>query len=114
MAEIALDVPTELNIYITSRDGSDIEFSFEESPSPNVINISINDYLSCPEEVDMIHELSAKGYYTPEQVAELPMEGARSSASIIGQHLSKLNKRELRAMIIAAIDVLAVDEEIPF
>ena len=114
MSEITLEVPVLLDVVITDKCGSDVEFTFEESARPYDVNISINDYLSNPEEIEMIQELAAKGYYTPEQVAELPMEGALSPACIIGQHLSKLNKRELRAMIVAAIDVLAEDEEIPF
>ena len=114
MSEINLDVPVLLDVVITSKCGSDIEFTFEESSRPYDVNISINDYLSNPEEVEMLHELSARGYYTPRHVAELPMQGVMSSASIIGQHLNKLSKRELRAMIVAAIDVLAVDEELPF
>ena len=114
MSEITIDVPVTLHINVTSKGGSDVEFFYEEVPEENCIDISINDYLSNPEEVEMIQILSAKGYYVPEQVAELPMEGALSSASIIGQHLSKLNKLELRAMIVAALDELAKEEPIPF
>ena len=113
MSEIILDVPVLLDIAITAKCGSDVEFTFEESPDSSTINISINDYLFCNEEEEMIQILSAKGYYIPEHVSELSTREIKPLHTMVGQ-LHTLSQEELRTLVIAAIDELAKEEPIPF
>ena len=112
MTELYVELPMVMNVNVTSRCGSDIEFTQEESSDPFDINITINDYLSTPEEIEMIHELSAKGYYTPQQVSELDMRGT-SKEYLVGKYLTTLSKKDLATLITAAAELLA-DENLPF
>ena len=113
MSEITIDIPVTLHVSVTSKDGNDIEFFYEEVPEEDCINISINDYLSSPEEVEMIHELSAKGYYTPEQVSELSTREIKPLERIRGQ-LHTLSQTELKTLVNWTVDELINQNQIPF